>query len=244
MTASSGADDRLTPEAIWSYSFPSSPFGKRGLDEGHVWEFCRRVEREIVRLLNERTSLAEEVQRLRQRVVADLGAGSGVQPEDAHVQAVAIFSRAQQSADRYVADAQEYSRQLTDDARRLRDEILDEAKSSAALVLEEAHRRAGLAAGASLDAPTTEKGSDRAELEAELAYLRRFSDVYRTHLRSYLDRLIRNVEEWDRAEKEPLADVHADMSAPPDVPPVPPLPRISQSPAVQPGRAAAAARRL
>lgn len=227
MTASSGADVRLTPEAIWSYSFPPSRFGKRGLDETYVWEFCRLAEREIVRLLSERTSLTEEVQRLRQRVAAAPGAASGIQPEDADVEAVAILSRAQEAADRYMADAQEYSRRLTDDARRLRDEILDEATSQAALVLEEAHGKADLRAGGSLDAPMTEKGADRAELEAELAYLRTFSDVYRTHLRSYLDRLLRNVEEWDRAEKEPLADVHADMSAPPDVPPVPPLPRLS-----------------
>src|SRR6516162_8020509 len=121
-------------------------FGRRGLEEGHVWEFCRLAEREVVRLLNERTSLADEVQRLRQRVLA--GPGSGVRPEDAHVEAVAILSRAQQAADRYVADAQDYCRQLTDDATRLGEEILAEARSRAALVLEEAHGQPGLAAGA------------------------------------------------------------------------------------------------
>jgi len=229
MTASSGADGRLTPDVIWSYPFPPARFGKRGLDETHVWEFCRLVEREIVRLLNERTSLTEEVQRLRHRVLAGPEAkpGGGIQPEDAQVQAVTILSRAQQAADRYVADAQAYGRQLTEEARRLRDEILDEATSRAGQILEEAHDQAGLAAEASLDASMTQNGSDRAELEAELAYLRTFSDVYRTHLRSYLDQLVRNVEEWDRAEKESLAAVHADMSAPPGVPSLPPLPRVS-----------------
>ena len=49
--------------------------------------------------------------------------------------------------------------------------------------------------------------------------------MYRAHLHAYLDKLLRDVEEWDRAEKETLAAVHADMSAPPDVPPLPPLPR-------------------
>jgi hypothetical protein len=52
--------------------------------------------------------------------------------------------------------------------------------------------------------------------------------VYRAHLQAYLDKLLRNVEEWDRAEKETLAAVHADMSAPPEVPPLPPLPRLPQ----------------
>jgi cell division septum initiation protein DivIVA len=222
MTAFSEADGRLTPDTIRSYAFPSARFGRRGLDEGHVWEFCRLAEREVVRLLNERTSLADEVQRLRQRVLA--GPGSGVRPDDAHVQAVGILSQAQQAADRYVADAQEYCRQLTEDARRLGDEILAEAKSRM-VALEEAHREPDLAAGDRADAA---EGPERGELEAQLAYLRTFSDVYRAHLHSYLDKLLRNVEEWDRAEKETLADVHDDMSAPPDVPPLPPLPRIPQ----------------
>jgi hypothetical protein len=31
-----------------------------------------------------------------------------------------------------------------------------------------------------------------------------FSDVYRTHLRSYLEALLRNVEEWDHSEHDSL----------------------------------------
>jgi cell division septum initiation protein DivIVA len=226
MTASSEADGRLTPDAIWSYPFPPARFGKRGLEEAQVWEFCRLAEREIVQLLNERTSLTEEVQRLRQRVLAGPEAGTGIRPEDAQAQAATILSRAQEAADRHVADAHAYGRQLTDEARRLRDEILDEARSSAEQLLEEARGQASLVTAASLDASMTRKDSDRAELEAELTYLRTFSDVYRAHLRSYLDQLVRNVEEWDRAEKESPAAVHAGMSAPPDVPPLPPLPRV------------------
>ena len=129
-----------------------------------------------------------------------------------------------------VADAQKYSRQLTDDARRLRDEILAEARTRAEQVLEEAHGEASLAAEASLDASMARKSSDHGKLEAELAYLRTFSDVYRAHLHSYLDKLLRNVEEWDRAEKETLDAVHADMSGPPDVPAVPPLPPLPRVP--------------
>ena len=223
MTALSGADGRLTPSAIWAYPFPPARFGKRGLEEAHVWEFCRLVEREIVRLSNERTSLTEEVQRLRQRAVVSPEAEAGIRPEDARAQAVTILSQAQEAADRCVADAKAYGRQLTDEARHLRDEILDEARSRAAELLEEARGQASLA-----EASLTQKGSDRAELEAELAYLRTFSDVYRAHLRSYLDQLVRNVEEWDRAEKESLVTVHADMSVPPEVPRLPPLPRVSQ----------------
>jgi cell division septum initiation protein DivIVA len=239
MTVFSGADGRLTPDEIRSYDFPSTGFGRRGLDEAHVWQFCRLAEQEIVRLLSERTSLADEVQRLRQRALAGPGADSRIRPDDAHIQAVGILSRAQQAADRYVGDAREYSRQLTDGARRLRDEILAEARTLAEQVLEEAHGAASLVAEASLDASAAHQGPDRGKLEAELAYLRTFSDVYRAHLHSYLDQLLRNVEEWDRAEKETLDAVHADMSDPPGVPAVPPLPPWPRVPPPAAGRPAA-----
>jgi hypothetical protein len=48
--------------------------------------------------------------------------------------------------------------------------------------------------------PTAEVCTDRQELERELAYLRTYSDVYRTHLCSYLEALLLNVDEWERSE--------------------------------------------
>jgi hypothetical protein len=56
--------------------------------------------------------------------------------------------------------------------------------------------------------------------QAELTYLRTFSDVYRMHLHGYLDALVRNVEE--RAENASLADVGAEL---------PRLPHYPQRPA-------------
>jgi DivIVA domain-containing protein len=224
MTVISGTDNRLTPDAVQGVSFPSARLGRRGLDEEHVRAFCGQVERELVRLLNERTSLTDEVQRLRRRVLGLSGdeGGSGYRQDDAHVQAVRILSKAQQTADRYVADAQDYSRQLAQDARRRRDEILGEAKSHAALMLEEAHGEASRAAEAAMAAPVTQPGSDVRELEAELAYLRTFSDVYRNHLHAYLDALLRNVEEWERAEKSSLAAARAELPRVPLYPQAPP----------------------
>jgi DivIVA domain-containing protein len=235
MTPISGTGNRLTPDAVQAVTFPSARLGRRGLDEEHVRAFCGRVERELVRLLNERTALTDEVQRLRRRVLGVSGdeSGAGYRQDDAHVQAVRILSKAEQTADRYVADAQEYSRQLAQDARRRRDEILAEAKTHAAMVLEEAHGEASRAAEAALLAPVSHASADHREVEAELAYLRTFSSVYRTHLHAYLDTLLRNVEEWERAEKTSLAAVphHApptspSLSTPPSLPRVPhyPLP--------------------
>jgi len=229
MTVITGNDNRLTPDAVQAVSFPSARLGRRGLDEEHVRAFCGQVERELVRLLNERTALTDEVQRLRRRVLGQAGneSGSGYRQDDAHVQAVRILSKAQQTADRYVADAQEYSRQLAQDARRRRDEILTEAKSHAAVMLEEAHGEASRAAEAALAAPVpaatpAQASAERRELEAEVAYLRTFSDVYRAHLHAYLDALVRNVEEWERTEKSSLAAVRADL---------PRLPHYPQPPA-------------
>lgn len=226
MSVISRTDNRLTPDAVQAVTFPSARLGRRGLDEEHVRAFCGQVERELVRLFNERTSLADEVQRLRRRVLGMSGADAeaGYRQDDAHVQAVRILSKAQQTADNYVADAQEYSRQLAQDARRRRDEILAEARKHAAVMLEEAHAEASSAAEAALVAPGGQApDADRRELEAELAYLRTFSDVYRTHLHAYLDALLRNVEEWERAEKTSLASARSTLPRLPHNPqPAPP----------------------
>ena len=224
MSVISRTDNRLTPDAVQAVTFPSARLGRRGLDEEHVRAFCGQVERELVRLFNERTALADEVQRLRRRVLGLSGddAEAGYRQDDAHVQAVRILSKAQQTADNYVADAQDYSRQLAQDARRRRDEILTEARKHAAVMLEEAHTEASSAAEAALVAPATQPDGDRRELEAELAYLRTFSDVYRTHLHAYLDALLRNVEEWERAEKPSLAAARGSMPRLPHHPQPPP----------------------
>src|SRR5450755_1421858 len=114
MTLTYDADHRLTPDAVQEVSFPSARLGRRGFDEEHVRAFCGQVETELVMLLNERTALSEEVQRLRRRVLGIPGSepGPGYRQEDAHIQAVQILSKAQQTADQYLFDAKQYSRRL------------------------------------------------------------------------------------------------------------------------------------
>jgi|SRR5215472_1750049 len=211
MTVMPRNDGRLTPDQVQSVTFPTARLGRRGYDEEHVRAFCAHVERELVTLLNEKAALWEEVQRLRQRIMGHSDDLPGYRPEDAHIQAVRVLSNAQQTADRYVADAQLYSRQLAEDARRRRDEVLSEAHRYAERVLEEAHGTATRAAEAALTGPVSLTAGERRELTAELAYLRTFSDVYRTHLRAYLEALLRNVEEWERAEKSSIAAARADL---------------------------------
>jgi len=204
---------RLTPDDVQAVSFPVTRMGRRGYDEEHVREFLREVERELVTLLNEKVSLWNEVERLRKRIISGMKQGDGVLfgREDAHVHAVRILSSAQLTADRYVADAQAYSHKLTEEARTRRDEILLEAQQHAEMVLEEAQSRARQAALATLDAPAGQSlETDRSALKAELAYLRTFGEVYRTHLRAYTEGMLRSIAEWERNEAGAIAQVSAD----------------------------------
>ena len=51
-------------------------------------------------------------------------------------------------------------------------------------------------------------GPGRTGKGGEIAYLRMYSEVYRTHLRTYLEALLRNVDEWARAEQSPASVEH------------------------------------
>jgi DivIVA domain-containing protein len=234
MTVTPRSGGRLTPDQVQSIAFPPSRFGHRGCDEDHVRAFCALVERELVTLLNEKTSLWEEVERLRRRIIESGDPMAGARPEDAHIQAVRILSNAQQMADRYVADAQEYSRQLTEDARRQRDEVLGEAKVRADRVLDEAHRQASRAAEGVAAEPGPAANGEWRDRTAELAYLRTFSEVYRTHLRAYLETLLNNVEDWERSEQSSLAAARAELPfpfpSPASAAPQPPPPVPGSSP--------------
>lgn len=189
----------LTPEQVRSARFSSARFGRRGLDEAEVNGFREWVAEGIGHLLNENHLLHAEIARLRERLLEGKGKG-GIQAEDGHVQAVYVLSQAQQTADRYVADAQEYSRELAEEARLRRDEIMREAKVRASMILEEAHSSASKAAEAIRSAGDPHADAERQDLQTEIAYLRTFSDVCRTHLRAYLEALSRSIEEWERTE--------------------------------------------
>ena len=188
---------RLSPDQVRATAFPLTRLGRRGLDHEHVRVFLAEVERELLTLLSEKTSLAAEVERLRRRIITG-GSGQGgmrIGNDDAHAHAVRILSTAQLTADRYVADAQAYSRKLTDEARHRRDEILAQAQRHAEMVIEEAAERdeAGLT-----------------PLQAEIAYLRVFGEVYLTHLRAYTEGVRRSIDEWELREERAISHVTAE----------------------------------
>jgi cell division septum initiation protein DivIVA len=120
---------------------------------------------------------------------------------------VRILSTAQVTADRYVADAQDYSSRLTEEARRRRDEIMQEAQRYSDMVLEDAQAKAREAAVSALNvAAGPQSGDEQRAAQAELAYLRTYSDVYRAHLRAYTEGILRGIEEWERKEAASLEE--------------------------------------
>jgi DivIVA domain-containing protein len=210
-TAWFGEEGRLTPEELQSVAFPLSRLGRRGYEEEPVQRFLRMVHAEFVRLVNERASLWQDVQRLRRRIIAGEAGGDPHEvlfgQEDAHIHAVRILSTAQVTADRYVADAQAYSSRVTEEARLRRDDIMREAQQHSDMLLEDAHARAREAAVSALNvAPSPQTDLERRAAQAELAYLRTYSDVYRAHLRAYTEGVLRGIEEWERKEAASLQE--------------------------------------
>ncbi len=200
MSVVTGTDGRLTPDQVRSATFPSARLGRRGLDEAHVRAFCARVEEEIVFLLNERTSLFQQAEQLRQQFRDAAEAGRGPMSSIAHLQAVQILANAQKTAEQYVGEAQAYCRELAENARERHDVMIAEARQNAAKIMDQADSQARSAV-ADVAARTLAPVGDGSGLQEEAAYLRTFSEVYRTHLRAYLEALLRNLDEWGRAER-------------------------------------------
>jgi cell division septum initiation protein DivIVA len=202
-TAQYDEKERLTPDALETVGFPSSRLGRRGYEEESVRGFLHLVHAEWVRLLNERASLWQEVERLRRRILAGNVNGDRqvvlFGEADAHILAVRILSSAQQTADRYVADAQAYSSRVTTEARQRREHIVREAQQHSDMILQDAQAMAREAAVSALNLPAPlQTDQERQAAQAELAYLRTYSDVYRAHLRAYTEGVLRGIEEWER----------------------------------------------
>jgi cell division septum initiation protein DivIVA len=231
---------RLSPDELQTVIFPTSRLGRRGYEEGPVREFLTSVHAELVRLINERTALWQEVQRLRRRIIAGEAESGDEQSvlfgaEDAHVHAVRILSTAQVTAEKYVSDARDYSSRLTKETRQRRDEIMQQARQHSSQLLEEAQAKARDAAVSALDvnaAPPSDEEWQAAQ--AELAYLRTYSGVYRAHLRAYTEGILRGIEEWERKETDSVEEIAQRGPA------MPPDPRHPTSPSVPAGRTGAA----
>ncbi len=135
------ATQRLTPDRVRSMQFSRTPVGRRGLSEDEVRRFLHRVADDIAARDASEASLRAKVSHFKNSLIqwqrehsearSEELLGSPPSPGQPSVESVNILSRAQQEADAYVAQTQEYCRRLADDAREHAHAIITEAKQRA-----------------------------------------------------------------------------------------------------------------
>src|SRR6478672_11746821 len=101
----------FTPADLHNVRFSRGSMLHPGYVDTEVDRVLNRVAEELGRLYAEKAALRDEVRSLRAQVEG------AVAPEAPSDQAVRILASAQQTADNYVAEAEEFSRQMTSEAR-------------------------------------------------------------------------------------------------------------------------------
>ena len=190
-------DGRLTPADVHDVRFASGTMMRPGYAAAEVDRFLARTAQELARLHAEKAELRDQVRAL------SADAEDLVVREAPSDQAVRLLATAQQTADAYVAEAEDFSRQMAADARARHEEQLRHARETAGAVIQAAQEAAtrmvaegGVPAGEGDPAAATKE-----QLEEQVAYLRAFAQACRVQLRSYLEALLTDVEkEWGRAD--------------------------------------------
>ncbi|MGR6962867.1 DivIVA domain-containing protein [Geodermatophilus sp. URMC 61] len=191
------AGRRLSPADVRNVRLPRATMLRPGYNDVEVDRLLDRLADEMARLHGEKAELRDQVRALQEQVA---GAAAPV-PEPPSDQAVRILATAQQTADSYVAEAEDFSRQMTADARAQYEEQLRQARENAGAIIAAAQEAAArMTAGGPAPAADT-PGRSTQELEEQAAYLRAFGQACRTQLRAYLEALLADVEaEWGRAD--------------------------------------------
>jgi len=169
-----------------------------GYDRTEVDAFVHRVSQDAasVRAAAE-TNRAELASLRAENAELRKAAGSDLEQEIA-AGAVGLLSQAQLIADRAVADAEQYARDLVVAARDQYREVLERAERSAGHVV--AGLAAGLAAEPAQSAQPSQAGGPALP---EIEYVRTYAKVAQIQLRSVLDAL---TEQVDRLGSLPLTD--------------------------------------
>ena len=195
----SGNGDRgITPADLQNLRFTRASMLRPGYVDTEVDRVMHRIAEELARHIAEKAELRDRVRALQAQ--AD-GTPVHVPPSE---QAVRILAVAQQTADNYVAEAEEFSRQVTSEARAEYEEQVRLARENAGAIIQAAQEAAakiagGIPAGADTGARSME------ELHEQVAYLKAFGQAVRVQLRSYLEALLADVEtEWGRADPAAL----------------------------------------
>src|SRR6478735_2174164 len=149
----SGPDDRrITPADLHGVRFTRATMLRPGYVETEVDRLVSRLAEEIGRLIGEKGQLRDQVRALQAQV------DGVVVPAPPSEQAVRILASAQQTADNYVAEAEEFSRQVTHDARVEYEEMTREARETAGAILQAAQEAAAKMGPTASAAPGEEGG--------------------------------------------------------------------------------------
>jgi DivIVA domain-containing protein len=200
---------RLTPDRVRSLQFTRTPIGRRGLSEDEVAQFLQRVADDIAARDAAEASLRAKVSHYKNTLVqwqreqsesrdGELTVGRSTPPGPS-LEAVNILSQAQQEADAYVAQTQEYCRRLAADAHDHAEEILSDAQARAEDAAEDAVRDYRVRAG---DTYTAEFE----ELERRLVWARTFLTSLETveaQLRTAREALSYEFDRMDRPALRP-----------------------------------------
>jgi DivIVA domain-containing protein len=198
-----GSERGLTPADLHSVRFTRASMLHPGYVETEVDRVMHRVAEELGRHITEKAALRDRVRALQAEVE---GTQAQVAPSD---QAVRILASAQLTADNYVAEAEEFSRQVTSEARAEYETAVRQARENAGAIIQAAQEAAARIHGGT---PGRGDNGQRSveELEKQVAYLKAFGQACRVQLRSYLEALLTDIEtEWGRADpgalpQEPL----------------------------------------
>jgi len=189
----------LTPADLQNVRFTRASMMRPGYVDSEVDRVLSRVAEELGRLYAEKAALRDQVRSLQAQV------DGIVIPEAPSDQAVRILSSAQQTADAYVAEAEEFSRQVTHDARVEYEEMTREARETAGAIIQAAQEAAAKIGPSHSSAGGDDGSRTVEELQEQITYLRTFGQSVRVQLRSYLEALISDVEaEWGRADPSAL----------------------------------------
>ncbi|MDA0631947.1 DivIVA domain-containing protein [Nonomuraea sp. MCN248] len=194
MTAEMQREDRpaherrpITPDRVRKQEFSRTTLGRRGYSEDEVRSFLYRVADDLAAGDQEKADLRAYIDRLKQWYRQHGVSAEHVVPQQAlSVDAINILSRAQQTADVQIAEAENYARRILREARQQYETILTEAQRQAEEAADQAvgayRSRGGV------------HGAEAEDLERQIAYLRTFADVTRVQLRAVLVGLTEEVD--------------------------------------------------
>jgi DivIVA domain-containing protein len=196
--ASEHGERGLSPADLQNVRFTRASMLRPGYVDTEVDRVLSRVAEELGRLYAEKAALRDQVRSLQAQV------DGVVIPEAPSEQAVRILSSAQQTADNYVAEAEEFSRQVTSEARATYEEEVRQARENAGAIIQAAQEAAAKISGGAPGMTDTGQRTVE-EMEEQVAYLKAFGQATRTQLRSYLESLLGAIEaEWGRADPAAL----------------------------------------